>query len=251
MSRRNNSKRSVQTPVQMAEPVEVQEPVTTEEELMEVVPEEELVEVVPEDAMEEVPKEELPVAEELVESAETGPEPVEEQPVQEEVPVKQAEEKIETKPTKGVLIVEKNARAMTVRTKVIPKEVEKFNAITDQYIAIMKKDVIGEEDRKKAISLLVIIIQNVLASTDVRIFDAFYQFMLKNRSVMLVPSVVTDGLYKYCDKGKIVKIMQTYVVFQSLVESQLLKSRFTLNATAIRRTLNNDALTNWLIMKRQ
>lgn len=168
---------------------------------------------------------------------------VEQTPVAEEVkePIKS--------PTKGVLIVEKKNISAAVAEKVVPETVKKFNDLADKYIDIMRKDSLAEADRCKAVAILCAIGQYVVSSSDNRVFDACEMFFRKNRAIMLVSDRVTDGLYKYCDKNKVVKLTQWYVTFQNLVQSKLLNTYFALNTTTIRRTFNNDALANWLILK--
>ena len=188
---------------------------------------------------------------------EKEPESVEEVPkqeseeVKEEVPVIEEKKEIKPIPTKGVLIVEKKSVATEGAAAPVPASVKKFNELAEKYIGFMKNETITEDDRRRAVYILTSICQYVLSSSDKRVFDACYQFFLKNRAIMLVVDRVTDGLYKFADKEKVTKIVQWYVTFQSLVESKLLKSRFSLNVTTIRRVFNNDELTNWLILKKK
>ena len=136
-------------------------------------------------------------------------------------------------------------------TTTVSPGVEKFNKLTEQYIELMRNEAVGDDERRKAVLLLTAIGNHVIMSTDTRVFEACFSFFLKNRAIMLVPERVTDGLYKFVDKSKVTKLIQWYITFQSLVESKLLKINFTLNLTTIRRTFNNDALANWLIIKKK
>ncbi len=208
-----------------------------------------------EDVLEEsTPEVDETVAEESVEEAVEEQKPTEEpiedkqEEVKEDIPV--VEEKKEVKPIKGVLIVEKKTVAAPAE-KVIPESVQKFNALADKYIEVMGGDMIEEENRKKGVLILTSLCNYVLGSTDTKVFEACFTFFLKNRAIMLVPDRVTDGLYKYADRGKVTKIVQWYVTFQSLVESKILKTRYTLNVVTLRRTFNNDALANWIIIKKK
>ena len=174
---------------------------------------------------------------------------------EQQVEVKQEEqipvvEEIKPVSNKGVLIVERKPVAQTVAESVSPG-VEQFNKLTEQYITLMRNEAIGDDERRKAVLLLTAIGNHVIMSSDTRVFEACFSFFLKNRAIMLVPERVTDGLYKFVDKAKVTKLIQWYITFQSLVESKLLKINFTLNLTTIRRTFNNDALANWLIIKKK
>ena len=249
MSKKNKNKQVVQ----QAEEV-VSTPIVDEEstvvEQTETVVEETTAE--PQEILEEVETKEA-VAEEVSEEIEVGVEEgLAEDKVEEEKPIPVVEEKKEEKviPTKGVLIVEKKTVAAVAETA-IPKSVEKFNELADKYIEIMGKESIADEDRRKGIYILTAICKYVLGTSDVKVFDACFSFFLKNRAIMLVPDVVTDGLFKFGDKAKVTQIVQWYITFQSLVESKLLKSRYSLNVTTIRRVLGNDALANWLIIKKK
>lgn len=252
MSKKNRNKQVVQQ-VEETENIILateESPVVEEQETAtEVIPAE-VQEIVEEATNEEVVEPVEKVAEDVPEEKEELPLEEEKPEVKEEVPVVEEKKEIKPVPNKGVLIVEKKTVA-PVADKEVPAVVQKFNEFADKYIAIMGKDSIAEEDRRKGVFALAAMCQYVLASTDNRVFDACYNFFMKNRAIMLVQDRVTDGLYKYGDKAKVTKIVQWYVTFQSLVESKLLKTRYTLNVTTIRRTFNNDALANWLIIKKK
>ncbi|MBR1987827.1 MAG: hypothetical protein IKA36_02185 [Clostridia bacterium] len=206
---------------------------TLEESTSEVV---ETAEEVQEESVEEVPAEDVEDKQEEVKK--------------EEAPVVEEKKEVKPIPTKGVLIVEKKTVTAPAE-KVVPESVQRFNALAQKYIDVMGKDMIEEEDRKKGVLVLTSLANYVLMSTDNRVFEACFTFFMKNRAIMLVPDRVTDGLYKYGDRTKVTKIVQWYVTFQSLVESKLLKSRFSLNVTTLRRTFNNDSLANWLVIKKK
>ena len=208
-----------------------------------------------EDTLEESTSEAIETAEEVQEESveEVPAEDVEdkqEEVKKEEAPVVEEKKEVKPIPTKGVLIVEKKTVTAPAE-KVVPESVQRFNALAQKYIDVMGKDMIEEEDRKKGVLVLTSLANYVLMSTDNRVFEACFTFFMKNRVIMLVPDRVTDGLYKYGDRTKVTKIVQWYVTFQSLVESKLLKSRFSLNVTTLRRTFNNDALANWLVIKKK
>ena len=250
MSKKNKNKQRQQV---SEEQIESMDPIQEQEEFESEESNDTATESVDTDVQEPTVPEEVPPQQENMEEEKQVEAIPEELPVKEEVPVPVKEEpkKEEVKPInkpKGVLIVEKkSAKAAAV----IPQTVIKFNELADKYLSVMKKNGITEEDRQKAVMILSQIAQYVTMATDVRVFDACFKFMLKNRAIMLVPEVVMDGFYKYCDKSKITKITQFYVTFQSLVQSQILGDRFTINPTTIRRTFNNDALANWLILKKK
>lgn len=189
--------------------------------------------------------------EEVVQPVET---PVEEnenkqEEVVEQTPVVEEVKELIKSPTKGVLIVEKKVVSAPVAEKVVPETVKKFNDLADKYIAIMSANSLSEEDRLKAVRILTSMGQYVIMSSDTRVFDACATFFRKNRAIMLVTERVTDGLYQYADKNKVTKLIQWYVTFQNFVEAKLMGTNFALNTTTIRRTFNNDALANWLIVK--
>ena len=254
MSKKNKNKQRQQISEEQIDPmnpIQEQEDMGMEEVDDAIVSQKES-EVPEEQTQEQLPiQEEQPVVkEEPIQQTESVPVPEEVKPVP--PPIKEEPKKEEVKPLnrKGVLIVEKKVINKTAE-KVIPESVKKFNDLAAKYLEAMQKKNISEEDRKKAVMILSSIAQYVITASDVRVFDTCFQFMLKNRAIMLVPEVVMDGFYKYCDKTKITKITQFYVTFQSLVQSKLLNERFTLNPTTIRRTFNNDSLANWLILKKK
>lgn len=242
MSRKNKNKQQVVQTEELENTPLVEEGVDFEE--------------TPEAALEESTPEVAETAEELQEEetvTETPAEEVEdkqEEVKKEETPVVEEKKEVKPIPTKGVLIVEKKTVTAPAE-KVIPESVQKFNALAQKYIEVMGKDMIEEEDRKKGVLILTSLANYVLLSTDNRVFEACFTFFMKNRRIMLVSDRVTDGLYKYGDRTKVTKIVQWYVTFQSLVESKLLKSRFSLNVMTLRRTFNNDALGNWLVIKKK
>ena len=122
--------------------------------------------------------------------------------------------------------------------------------LTKAYIELVQPGIKLEENKKKAVELLTSIAQLVLSANSTDVFDAFYGFMMKNRSIMLSSQTIASNLVKYADKSKIVKITQFYVVFQSIVESKILKTRNTLNIATVRQLLGNDHLADWLLTKR-
>lgn len=257
MSKKNKNKQvyqqveePVSTPLVEEESVAVEQPIEEVEETT-AEPQETVAEaIVPND--DEVTAEKPVVAEEAVAEEESSEEPEteveEKEPELPPVVEKKEEEKVNK--TKGVLIVEKKT-IPAAGEAVVPKSVEKFYELADKYIDIMSKESIADEDRRKGVYTLTALCKYVLSSSDTKVFDACFSFFLKNRAIMLVPDRVTDGLYKFGDKAKVTQIVQWYVTFQSLVESKLLKTRFSLNVTTIRRVFGNDALTNWLIIKKK
>ena len=152
--------------------------------------------------------------------------------------------------TQGVLKVEKKS-APANSSVMIPQtpNVLKLKELTDAYITLMTGPK-TDETRRRACITLMNIANFVGGSSETAVFDSYYAFVLKNKNIMLTPEIATAGITQYVDKTKIAKILQFYVAFQSLVESKLLGSKFTLNVTTIRRLFNNDALANWFITKR-
>ena len=209
-------------------------------------------------AVEETTSESQVLSEALIETTENVSEEIEvevrEEPseaneeAEKSLPVVEEKKEKKVVPNKGVLIVEKKVIANTTKAPVSPA-VAKFDEFANKYIETMDGDFITEENRKKAVMILTAMCNLVTTSSDIKVFDACYSFFLKNRAIMLVPEKVTDGLYNYADKTKVTKIVQFYVTFQSLIESRILGSRFTINTTTIRRLFNNDAFANWLILK--
>lgn len=250
MSKKNKNKQVAQQSEEVVSTPIVDEESTAVEQTESVVEE---TTAEPEEILEEPVETKEAVAEEVSEEIEVGVEEgLAEDKVEEEKPIPVVEEKKEEKviPTKGVLIVEKKTIPTAAETA-ISESVKKFNELADKYIEIMSKESIADEDRRKGIYTLTAICKYVLGTSDVKVFDACFSFFLKNRAIMLVPDVVTDGLFKFGDKAKVTQIVQWYITFQSLVESKLLKSRYSLNITTVRRVLGNDALANWLIIKKK
>ena len=236
MSKKNKNRQQNTTPIS-SEVIEENQDVV--EESQEASTEVEESPLIASDESEPVESMEQPVEEPVQESNE--PAPVVEEKNEEPKPM------IESKP-KGVLIVEKKTNE-TPTVKQVPETVQKFKDLADKYIAAATKASVSEDARKTSVVVFCSIAQYVTTASDPRVFDACFQFMVKNRALMLNPTAVAEGFYKYCDKTKITKVMQFYVTFQSLVQSKLLNEKFTLNPTTIRRTLNNNALANWLIVK--
>jgi hypothetical protein len=202
---------------------------------------------------------EAPVIEEPEEQnadlTETAEEPEELAPAVEETPVVVTEpvkkETINKPVNKGILKVEmKAAPAKSVVSIPQTEGVVRFTAIGKKYLELMTGVDHSDESRRRAIVVLTNMCNLVCSSNDPAVFDTCFRFFMENRKYMLAPSTVISGIEKVVEKSKIAKIVQFYTVFQTLVECKLLKSRFTLNITTIRRLLGNDALANWLIAKR-
>ena len=147
----------------------------------------------------------------------------------------------------GVINVEQ--KSVSSVASISPAVVE-FNELAEQYIATMTSGPIDESVKRRGIAIFANIARHVIMTTDVSVFEACFKFFVKNRSIMLNCTTVIDGINKYLDKNKIAKVVQFYVTFQSLAESKILNTKFTLNITTIRRLFNNDAMANWLLAKR-
>jgi len=149
-------------------------------------------------------------------------------------------------PAKPVI---KQTSAHMIKKIVTNPLVEKFDSISKKYIDLMKSPAITAEIRKQAIVELANMANFVIMAKDNNVFDACFKFMLRERAIMLSPETVVDGINKFLPKDKITKVVQFYVTFQSLVESRILQTKFTLNVTGLRR-LFNDEFANWVISKR-
>lgn len=167
----------------------------------------------------------------------------------------EVEEKKEVKPNppiykEGVINVEKTTSQVAAAQAAVSPAVAQFNELAEKYITNMTSGPINDTVKRCGIAILANIARHVTMTTDVGVFEACFKFFVKNRSIMLNSTTVTDGISKYLDKNKIAKVIQFYVTFQTLAESKILGSKFTLNVTTIRRIFNNDALANWLLAKR-
>ena len=248
MSKKNRNKQNQQVaPVQETVDTELEKDVLTPEEpeTTENVDQEEIESLDTEEVEEKVDSEE--------ETKETPVTEEQEQVVNNEQPI---EQKTETKAVyqpihrEGVINVEpKSASQVAAAKAVVSPAVEKFNELSEKYINIMSGP-IDEDAKRCGIAILANIARHIIMSTDVAVFDACFKFFVKQRAIMLNSTTVIDGINKYLDKGKIAKVVQFYVTFQTLAESKILNSKFTLNVTTIRRLFNNDALANWLLAKR-
>lgn len=247
MSKKNRNKQNQQvTPVQDVVDTELEKDVLTPEEPESAVNEE--LEEVESSSVEEVEENVV-----LEEETEETPVTEEQEKVVEEQPVEQKKEnKAVYQPIhrEGVINVEpKSASQIAAAKAVVSPAVEKFNELSEKYINIMNGP-IDEDAKRCGIAVLANIARHIIMSTDVAVFDACFKFFVKQRAIMLNSTTVIDGINKYLDKGKIAKVVQFYVTFQTLAESKILNSKFTLNITTIRRLFNNDALANWLLAKR-
>ena len=250
MSKKNRNKQNQSSvPVQEVQNADVEteiidETVPTEEQsdVIEVVEASEVEETPVTEQEEELLEEEVPVEETEVEEQEESNEPVIEE---------KKEQKVVTPIYKqGVINVEQKTASQVAAAKaVVSPAVEKFNELSNKYIEIMSKP-IDEDVKRCGIAMLANIARHVIMTTDVAVFEACFKFFVKQRAIMMNSTTVIDGINKYLDKGKIAKVVQFYVTFQTLAESKMLGAKFTLNVTTIRRLFNNDALANWLLAKR-
>ena len=131
-----------------------------------------------------------------------------------------------------------------------PTPADTLNRYTTDYVNLIQPGIKDETVHRKAVELLGKIATLVLSARDDIVFDAFFGFMMKHRSLMLNPQSIVQDLVRYCDKTKITRIVQFYVIFQSLVESKLMRTRYTLNIKGIRELFNNEHLANWLLSRR-
>lgn len=170
----------------------------------------------------------------VVETVEEVKEPTVQEPIIEQKPIVKRE---------GVLIMIRN-KSTDMTTSA---DVEKLNVLCTQYINTMTIPSFSEENRAKSIALLVNIANHVLNSKDTRVYEAFHQFMIKNRAIMLTSERVTSGMQKYVPNHMVTRLIRFYVTFHNLAESRLTQTRFRINVTAIRRVFGNDTLANWFI----
>ena len=247
MSKKNRNKQNQQVAVstEIEQPID---PVVENEEVLE--PEVEETEVVPQEMVETISEdaEAVEPEEELAAEEQEGLVDEEEQP-----PVEVKKEIKASQPIyrEGVINVEpKTASQVAAAKAVVSPAVEKFNELSSSYIEIMTKGPIDEDVKRRGIAVLANIARHVTMTTEVPVFEACFKFFVKQRAIMLNSTTVIDGINKYLDKGKIAKVVQFYVTFQTLAESKILGAKFTLNITTIRRLFNNDALANWLLARR-
>ena len=111
-------------------------------------------------------------------------------------------------------------------------------------------DAVAEEQKKQAVAILTDIVYLVTTSHDKSVFDTCLSFFLTNRAIMLSEQTVISSVTHYADQTKINRIVQFYVVFTSLVESKLLRKRYTININHVRDVFNNKQLAEWLTDKR-
>ena len=250
MSKKNRNKQNQQVAVS----TEVEQPmesVIENEEVLE--PEVEEVDIVPQEIAEEIEEAEIvePEKEAVLEDEEQE-KPLKED--EEQPPVAEVKKEIKASQPiyrEGVINVEpKSASQVAAAKAVVSPAVEKFNELSTSYIENMTKGPIDEDIKRRGIAILANIARHVTMSTEVPVFEACFKFFVKQRAIMLNSTTVIDGINKYLDKGKIAKVVQFYVTFQTLAESKILGAKFTLNVTTIRRLFNNDALANWLLARR-
>ena len=126
----------------------------------------------------------------------------------------------------------------------------RFNELSKKYIALARNGVKTEEQKKQAVAILTDIVYLVTTSHDKSVFDTCLSFFLTNRAIMLSEQTVISSVTHYADQTKINRIVQFYVVFTSLVESKLLRKRYTININHVRDVFNNKQLAEWLTDKR-
>lgn len=140
----------------------------------------------------------------------------------------------------------------SAKTIVTPKRTAstRFNELAKKYIALARNGIKTEEQKKQAVAVLTDIVYLVTTSHDKSVFDTCLSFFLTNRAIMLSEQTVISNVTHYADQTKINRIVQFYVVFTSLVESKLLKKKYTININHVRDVFNNKQLAEWLTDKR-
>ena len=135
---------------------------------------------------------------------------------------------------------------------VVPKNnaVTRFANLARNYITLAQHGLKSDEQKKQAVAILSDIVYLVTTSHDRAVFEACFSFFLANRAIMLSEQTVMGSVTHYADQTKINRIVQFYVVFTSLVETKLLRKRYTININHVRDVFNNRKLAEWLADKR-
>ena len=107
-------------------------------------------------------------------------------------------------PTQARAIIAPAEKAIT--RPAVKDPVSKLIDMTNTYVSLVQPGVKLEENKKKAVDILTNIAQYILSSNSNDVFDAFYGFMMKQRSLMLSSQTIAANLVKYADKSKITKI---------------------------------------------
>ena len=180
-------------------------------------------------------------------------EPIQATPVVEPQPINHTENKEETMPTTEVKHQEVTPAATPDTTTVVtPKNVatRRFHLLTKKYIDLAKNGIQSEDVKKQAVGVLNDIVYLVTTSHDRAVFDACLSFFLSNRGIMMSEQTVIGSVSHYADPTKINRIVQFYVIFISLVESKILRKRYTININHVRDIFNNRKFAEWLADKR-
>lgn len=196
---------------------------------------------------------------ELIPSPEEPPAPIVEQeepkPVEPEPIEEHKEEPMPTTEVKHQEVTPAapaQTAASATKPIVTPKDTAttRFNALSRKYITLARNGIKTEEQKKEAVDILSDIVFLVTTSHDRAVFDACLSFFLTNRAIMLSEQTVISSVSHYADQTKINRIVQFYVVFTSLVESKILRKRYTININHVRDVFNNRKLAEWLTDKR-
>ena len=126
----------------------------------------------------------------------------------------------------------------------------RFLALTKNYMDLARNGIKTEDQKRQAVGILSDIVYLVTTSHDRSVFDACLSFFLSNRAIMLSEQTVVSSVSHYADPTKINRIVQFYVVFTSLVESKILRKRYTININHVRDIFNNKQFAEWLTDKR-
>ena len=122
--------------------------------------------------------------------------------------------------------------------------------LTKKYIDLAKNGIQSEDVKKQAVGVLNDIVYLVTTSHDRAVFEACLSFFLSNRGIMMSEQTVIGSVSHYADPTKINRIVQFYVIFISLVESKILRKRYTININHVRDIFNNRKFAEWLADKR-
>ena len=124
-----------------------------------------------------------------------------------------------------------------------------LNELTNRYIAIARTGLNTSEKRKNSIGVLVKIADLVSKSHDRSVFDACLAFMVNCRSLLMGQNSIAVGVTEYAESQKVTRIIQFYTIFESLVESQMMKRRYTINLGHVRELFHNNTFVDWLSSK--
>lgn len=153
-------------------------------------------------------------------------------------------------PERVLTTVTTEAAPIIPKPVVLSADLQRLSSLLSGYKLLLGNRVNDDATRMRIVHMFMNIVGVVLQTSDSKVFDTVYTFFVQNRIAMLNPSVALGSLYKLTDSVKLQQITAFYTVFSALVEAKTMNVPFTLSTPAIRTSLQNKDLVNWVITKR-